>query len=189
MDIRRFTPDHTATLIEVVELRNAAAKLDAPFEHLLTAQQYAGMLRHGWDGEVPEVYAAWDEGRVVGVLELHTSEWDNRHLAWLDLVIHPDLRGAGRGSELLGFARERAVERGRISLGSFGWDNPTTRSFADRHAFPVKGSAIKRRQTLAAVDSDELTRLTPWRSPPQTTTSCCASPVRRRRTCWTPLRR
>jgi GNAT superfamily N-acetyltransferase len=159
MDIRRFTPGDTVTLPEVVDLRNAAAKVDAPFEHPLTVHQYAGMLRHGWDGEVPEPYAAWDGGRLVGVLELHTSEWDNTHLAWLDLLVHPDLRGAGRGTELLGFARKRAVALGRSSLGSFGWDIASTRRFADRHAFPVKGTAIKRRQDLAHVDRVGLARL------------------------------
>ena len=59
---------------------------------------------------------------MAGVVAVHTSEWDNTHLAWGEVLVHPDLRGAGRGSEMLGFAESRARELGRTSIGLDGWD-------------------------------------------------------------------
>ncbi len=152
MDIRRFTPDDRDTIVAAVDLNNAAQKIDAPFDYPMTVEEYTLMRRHGWDGEVPETYAAWEDDRLVGVTAVHTSEWDNKHLAWGELLVHPDLRGAGRGSELLAFAENRARELGRTSIGLDGWDGKETNRFAAKHGLPRKGSAIKRRQTLARLD-------------------------------------
>lgn len=159
MEIRRFTPDDRDTIVAAVDLTNAAQKLDAPFDHPVTVDGYALMRRHGWDGEAPETFAAWDDGRLAGIVAVHTSEWDNRHLAWGEVLVHPDLRGAGRGSELLGFAEHRARELGRTSFGLDGWDATETNRFAARHSLPRKGAAIKRRQTLSRVDRSELEQL------------------------------
>lgn len=152
MDIRRFTPDDRDTIVAAVDLHNAAQKIDAPFDYPMTVEEYTLMRRHGWDGEVPETYAAWEDDRLVGVTAVHTSEWDNKHLAWGELLVHPDLRGAGRGSELLAFAENRARELGRTSIGLDGWDGQETNRFAAKHGLPRKGSAIKRRQTLVRLD-------------------------------------
>lgn len=159
MRIVRFTPDDHGTLAAAVELINAAGKVDAPFDHPWTVTQLELLWRHGWDGEVPETYTAWDDDRLAGLLQVHTSEWDNRHLAWLDLLVHPDLRGAGRGSALLAFAEARARRLGRTSIGLAGWDNPRTERFAARHDLPRRSAAIKRRQHLARLDRQALERM------------------------------
>jgi GNAT superfamily N-acetyltransferase len=152
MRIERFTPDDHDTVVAAVEVANAAAKVDAPFEYPSTVADYSGMLRHGWDGEVPETHAGWQDDRLVGLVSLYTSEWDNRHVAWVEVLVHPDLRGAGRGSELLAFAEHRARALGRTSIGAFAWDGPRADGFASKHGLPRRGSAIKRRQTLDRVD-------------------------------------
>lgn len=159
MEIRRFTPDDHDVIVEAVALSNAAQKVDAPFDHPTTVDEYTLTRRHGWDGEVPETHAAWEHDRLVGVVAVHTSEWDNTHLAWGEVLVHPDLRGAGRGSTMLEFAESRARELGRTSLGLDGWDREETHGFARKHGLPRKGSAIKRRQTLAKVDYALVERL------------------------------
>jgi GNAT superfamily N-acetyltransferase len=156
MEIRRFTPDDQDTVSAAVELTNAAGKVDAPFEHPTTPEQYALRLRHGWDGEVPETHAAWERDRLVGLVAVETSEWDNTHLAWLEVRVHPDARGVGHGSELLGFAEARARDLGRTSIGIAGWDSPETLGFAGKHALPRKSSAIRRRQWVSRLDRTEL---------------------------------
>lgn len=153
MRLQHLSPDDLAAVAAAVELTNAASKVDASFQHPVTVDGYAGMLRHGWDGEPAETHLAWDGERPAGVVALHTSEWDNRHLAWLEVRVHPDLRGMGRGSELLAFAEDRAEELGRSSVGLDGWDCPETYRFATKHGFPRKGVAVKRRQTLSRVPS------------------------------------
>ena len=158
-DISRFTPDDTEVVAEAVALTNAAARVDAPFLHPVTVRQYTLFRRHGWDGEVPELYAAGEGGRLVGLVAVHTSEWDNRHLAWLEVLVAPEARGVGRGSRLLAFAESRARELGRTSIGLDAWEGPVTARFTAAHDLPRKGAAIMRRQTLARVDRSRVDAL------------------------------
>lgn len=159
MDIRRFTPDDTDTVGAVVDLTNAVRRTDAPFQHETTVLGYIGYLRHGWDGEVPETYAAWEGDRLVGTVSVHTSEWDNTHLAWVDPVVHPDKRREGRGSSLLQFAADRSRELGRTSLGTDAWEAPHVFAFTGKHDLPQKSAAIMRRMTLPHVDREMVDKL------------------------------
>ena len=159
MEIRSFSADDTDTVAAVVDLKNTASKVDAPFEHPSTMRTYTAMMLHGWDGETPETYAAWDDGSLVGALELSVSEWDNTHVAWVAITVHPDQRRRGHGTRLFEFAVDRARSLGRRSLGCDGWDTAAARGFAAKHGLPRKSSAINRRQTLAAVDQRALARI------------------------------
>ncbi|MDQ3617041.1 MAG: GNAT family N-acetyltransferase [Actinomycetota bacterium] len=159
MEIHAFTADDSDTVAAVVDLLNAADKVDAPFTPPQTVQNYTAMMVHGWDGEAPETYAAWEDGSLVAVLGLWTSEWDNTHLAWADLMVHPDARRRGHGTQLLDFAKERARELGRRSVGSDGWDCMQTTAFAARHGLARKSSAIARRQVVSTVDPAVLEEL------------------------------
>jgi GNAT superfamily N-acetyltransferase len=159
MEIRRYTADDAEALAAAVELVNAVREHDAPFAHPLTVRAHSGWIRHGWDGEPPETYAAVEAGQVVGLVDVHVGEWDNTHLAWLGVQVHPALRGSGRGTALLTFAEARARELGRTSIGIDGWDSETTRRFAGRHDLPVRSAAVNRRQTLAKVDWELIGRM------------------------------
>ena len=156
MDIVEFTVEDTHTIEAVVELANAARKVDSPFSHPQTVSGYTGTMRYGWDGETPTTFAAWESGSLAGLVEFHTSEWDNTHLAWVVFVVHPDLRRRGHGSRLLEFAKEQTRSLGRTSIGCDGWDNDTTNGFATASRLPRKGSAINRRQVLASVNRQAL---------------------------------
>jgi RimJ/RimL family protein N-acetyltransferase len=151
MDIETLTPDSGA-LTEAVTLVNAVAAHDSPWVHPETSASLAGYMRHGWDGEPPRWFAARENGVLVGTAELHTSEWDNTHLAWLGIAVHPDLRGAGRGGELLGFVVDRARAAGRTSAGTNGWESPAVTAFATGHGFERRSQAINRRQYLHQLD-------------------------------------
>jgi len=152
MDIRKFTAEDKGTVAAVVELRNAADKVDAPFSHPDTVHRYTASLLYGWDGETPETYAAWDEDTLVGVLGLSVSEWDNTHLAWAGVAVHPDARRRGYGTQLFEFAIDRTRELGRRSIGCDAWDGSAGVHFAAKLGLQRKSSAINRRQTLSALD-------------------------------------
>lgn len=156
MDIRRLDLDDGAAVAAAVDVVNAVRRADTPFEHPRTVEEWVLARRLGWDGEAPEPYAAWQGDRLVGLLAVHTSEWDNRHLAWLELEVDPEHRGRGLGSTLLEFGERRARELGRTSIGVDGWDLPHVRSFAAAHDLPARGVSVKRRQTLAEVDRADL---------------------------------
>ncbi len=160
MDITRFYPDDTSTVAEVVDVRNAALNADCPDLIPDTALGYAGAIRYGWDGEVPETYVGRSaDGRAAGLLEIHTSEWDNTNLAWLRVIVHPHARRQGYGSALLEAGMKRAGELGRHSIGGDGLDLPHIVRFAQAHGFERRASEINRRQHLDRLDRDDLGRL------------------------------
>lgn len=156
MDITRFGPDDAAALHEWVDLANAVAATDAPWEHPWTMTTAEGRFRHGWDGEPAVPYLARVDGTVVGVGSISTSEYDNLHLAWFGVAVHPDHRRRGHGSEILAFLEQEAKETGRTSGGVDGWDSEATIGFATRHGYEKKHQAINRRQFLADADRTEL---------------------------------
>jgi len=158
MDIEALTADSGA-LPEVSAVLNVVAAHDAPWVHPETPASLGGFIRHGWDGEPPRWFAARENGAVVGTAELHTSDWDNTHLAWLGISVHPDLRGAGRGSELLDFALDQARAAGRTSAGANGWESPAVTAFATRHRFECRSQAINRRQYVDHLDRGMLKQL------------------------------
>jgi GNAT superfamily N-acetyltransferase len=159
MQIRPYTADDVPVLTSLVDLENAVGKVDAPWQHPETQSRVEGQLRHGWDGETPTSYGLFDGQRLVGNLQVHTSEWDNTDLAWLDVVVHPDERGRGHGSALMEHAFAEVRRLGRTKLGIDAWDAPGPDAFARRHGFERKSSAINRRQYVDQVDADVLRRL------------------------------
>jgi len=131
----------------------AAAKLDCPEQLLPTPRGYAAHLKHGWDGDPGRAYLARDDdGVTVGLLGVHTPTYDNTHLAWIEVGVHPDHRGRGIGSELLAYGEQVAHEHGRTSLGTDNWDLPKANAFSLRHGFEQKAVEVNRRQDIAGLD-------------------------------------
>jgi GNAT superfamily N-acetyltransferase len=117
------------------------------------------MLRHGWDGEPGAYFLVTVDGVDLAVGEYETTTYDNHHLAWLGVDVHPHHRRRGYGDQLLGFLLDRARAEGRTSVGFNGWDAEAPRAFAARHDFEQKSVEVNRRQHLARVDRAGLERL------------------------------
>jgi GNAT superfamily N-acetyltransferase len=98
------------------------------------------------------------DGVVVGGGTISTSDYDNLHLAWFDVVVHPDHRRQGHGSAILAYLEDRARALGRTSAGVAGWEAAAVTAFAARHGYEKKHQAINRRQLLADLDRAELGR-------------------------------
>lgn len=156
MKITPFGPDDAADIEAWVDLVNAVRRTDSPWEYPATPRSTAAMFRHGWDGEPSTPYLARVDGTVVGAGSLGTSEYDNLHLAWCGVQVHPERRRRGHGSEILGFLLEEVRRRGRTSVGIDGWDSESTHAFATGHGFEPKISSINRRQFLTDIDWAEL---------------------------------
>ncbi|WP_067433065.1 GNAT family N-acetyltransferase [Nocardioides jensenii] len=154
MEITQFGPDDQVPLRATVDVANAAIGADAPWSHPATLTSYAGMLRHGWDGEPSVPFLATVDGTPVAWATYNTSEWDNTHLAWLGIEVHPAHRLRGHGSVLMDFLVDRARSEGRTSVGIDGWDSDAARAFAARHGLEKKSQSLNRRQLLADVDPD-----------------------------------
>ncbi len=158
MDITRFGPDDVAALKEWVELANAVRLADSPWETEVTLLRVEARFRVGWDGEPSVPYLATVDGTVVGGGAISISEYDNLHLAWLGVVVHPEHRRQGYGSAIVAFLEDEARRLGRTSVGMDGWESDATRGFAAQRGFDKKHQSINRRQHLADVDRAELDR-------------------------------
>ena len=156
MDITRFGPDDVAALKEWVELSNAVRLADSPWETEVTLLRTEARFRVGWDGEPSTPYLATVDGTVVGGGAISTSEYDNLHLAWLGVLVHPEHRRRGYGSAILAHLEDEARRLGRTSVGMDAWESDATRCFAAKHGFEKKHQAIARRQYLADIDRAEL---------------------------------
>lgn len=155
MDIIRLDPDNAADVRAAVAVRNAAKDVDVPLLRDSTEATYGGWLRVGWDGEAPYAWLGRVDGEVVGLLQVEASTYDNTHLAWLDIRVHPDHRRRGHGSALYDFGLHHArAALGRTTIGLECWDNDASRAFAVARGFEPKYTEAIRRQTLADVDHD-----------------------------------
>ena len=159
MEIRQFEPDDREGVQQCVTITNAIGELDSPWMHPATAKDVEGELRWGWDLEPPAGFLATDGGEAVGYAEYWTSEWDNHHLAWLWIGVHPAHRGRRHGTALFEAVHTRARAEGRRSVGIDGWESEATLAFAKRHGFEKKSQSIIRRQTLAELDWGAVERL------------------------------
>ena len=159
MEIHRFGPDDAAKVAAYVEVANAAGAVDSPWSHPVTLRVADGRLRYGWDGEVEAPFLGLVDDDPVAFGSVATSEYDNLHLAWLDVTVRPECRRQGLGSEMLEALVAEATSRGRTSIGIDGWDHEVTRAFAARHGLEEKSRAINRRQHIAEVDWAALERL------------------------------
>ena len=152
MQLRSFGADDDRALRQYVEIVNAVIEVDSPWDNRLTYHGADGRLRHGWDGEVPESFLIDVDGEPVGYASYFVPTYDNQHLAWANIQVHPEHRRRGHGSLAIEALVDRARAEGKRTIGSDGWDSPGTLAFAERHGFTVAGIGVCRRQPLAEVD-------------------------------------
>lgn len=151
-------PGDPAAVAAYVEVRNAVSAVDAPWLHPMTARGVVADMTHGWDGEPDTLYVGIEGDLAVAAGMVATSEYDNLHLAWLGAKVHPDHRRRGLGTRLLERMAAEARALGRTSFGIDAWEDDGFAAFAARHGFEPKSRAINRRQAIADLDWDELTR-------------------------------
>jgi GNAT superfamily N-acetyltransferase len=139
--VRRFT-----------EVSNAVRRRDSPWMHPMTVRECVGELRFGWDGEPPVAFVARDARDDVAEGEYQTSTYDNLHLAWLQVEVHPDHRRRGYGSSLFEALVGRARAEGRTSVGIDGWADDAAKGFAAHHGLDQKAVEVQRRQYPRELD-------------------------------------
>ena len=158
MEIARVDPADAGTVAHVVAVRNAVNAADAPWLLPKTVRSVTADLTWGWEGEPDTAYLGAVDGQPVAVGTVSTTEYDNLHLAWLGVKIHPGHRRNGLGSELLESMLAEARSRGRTTFGADAWDCEASAAFASRHGFTAASVAVNRRQTLSELDFDDLVR-------------------------------
>jgi GNAT superfamily N-acetyltransferase len=159
MELRQVEWSDTEYVRRFAAVAEAARAADAPWMHPQTLAGTVGMLRHGWDGHPSTYFLAVVDGADVAAGEYETGAYDNFHLAWLGVDVHPEHRRRGHGGRLLELLIERARADAKTSVGGMGLDAEGPRAFAARHGFEQKAVEVNRRQLLAEVDRAQLDRI------------------------------
>jgi len=148
------------TLAEVLELEVAALAVDQPYAPPPTPTAARALRLHGWDGEPGQEWLYRDDaGRLVGKVGTHLPRWENRHVAFGGVLVHPQRRRRGIGRRLAAHLRELVDQPGRRVLVSRSLDAPAQRAFAAGLGFTPASIDIHRRQDLEAVDWDHVEAL------------------------------
>ncbi|MET3960129.1 GNAT superfamily N-acetyltransferase [Marmoricola sp. OAE513] len=144
MELFFCDPDDLEAVSAYVGAAEAARAVDAPWEQAPTITRIRAEMRHGFDGEPGEHYLLRADGRVVGTAAIFVSDRDNRELAWVELVVLPEVRRRGHGRAALALVLDRCLAIGRPLIVLYGWESDAARRFAAAAGFELESTEIRR---------------------------------------------
>lgn len=162
MPFVRVDPDNAAQVRSTAALLEAARQVDDPDNVPDTVLDLEHRLRYSWDlhPHVVELFTPDGAEQPVGVLDTERPTRDNRHLAVVDLVVHPEHRRHGHGSAMFAETVRQARAAGRTTLWlGCAADDDGAQAFLGGHGLVRATADARRRQVLAEVDLDEIARL------------------------------
>ena len=116
--LQPVSPDDTASVAALVEIRNAAQRIDDPEGCEWVPGAAADDLRYGWDLQPEEhfLYRADGAEQPVAALAVDMPKRDNLHLFWMQLLVHPEHRRQGHGTAVMTEALQLARQAGRSTI-------------------------------------------------------------------------
>ncbi|HSU35943.1 MAG TPA: GNAT family N-acetyltransferase [Propionibacteriaceae bacterium] len=162
MALARVKPDDLDQVAAVVDILNAARRIDDPESWPDLVELMTGELAYGWDLEPPEQFLYTPDGAdsPVASLSVDLPQRDNRHLVGAWIVVHPDHRRLGHGSNLMAEVLRIAAEAGRPTIWVQAVEaDQGARTFVERFGFVYASHDARRRQVLAEVDPEVIDNL------------------------------
>jgi len=159
VDMIELRPEAADLVAGFADLENEAVAVDAPWFHRTTPRLVENRLRYGWDLEPGRLFVGVEDGSVVASGAVHTTEWDNRDLAWFEITVHPDLRRRGLGTAVHEHVCGIAQAMGRTKFGADAWEGTPGVTFAGALGFESRSQEIHRRQHLAEVALNDVQML------------------------------
>jgi GNAT superfamily N-acetyltransferase len=140
-------------------VRVAAHAVDTPDLPQPTRRAAAAWLRHGWDGDRPEIGLTRDaSGRVIGALQVYLPRWDNTHLGSVKVTVDPQVRRRGLGRRLFEVGVERVRAERRRTLLASCVAQTAGEAFLKAIGLDQVYEEIYRRQDLVTLDWPRLDR-------------------------------
>lgn len=161
MEISWLDPDSVDRRdVDGWEALNAAAHaVDTPYLPPRTRRGSVAWLRHGWDGDRPEIALARAAGgRVVGALQVFLPRWDNIHLGSVKVWVDPQVRRRGIGRELFEAGVERVRAEGRRTVTASCFVRTAGEPFLQAMGLELVYQEAYRRQDVVTLDWSHLDR-------------------------------
>jgi GNAT superfamily N-acetyltransferase len=160
VDVTWLDPDHLDPHLTAgaAAVREAVRALDTPKVPSGTMTSLTADLRYGWDGDLPLMGVAHDEGRVAAVLCIDLPHWDNAHVGQVNVEVDPIARRRGLGRKLFDIGIERVRAEGRNVVLTEAFDGTPGAKFLETMDFEPASIAIMRRQDPATADWSHLDR-------------------------------
>lgn len=135
------------------EVERLAHRADSPYVVLRTWPQLLQMTRRPSPYYHRTLFAAYDDGQMVGCADLGLTQQDNLHLADLEVKVLPEHRRRGTGRALHDLAASTARQHGRTSLhaevATLGEGEPTGTAYGFAVAL---GYAVRHEETHQVLD-------------------------------------
>lgn len=152
--IDRRDVDAVAAVLDCARVVDAAH--DLPYD----TRGVRADLTHGWELNPAQTALARDgRGRVVGVLGVRSSPYDNPHAADIEVTVDPSVRRRGIGRLLFDAGVDRAVADGRTLVTAACWEVGPGVAFAKAVGLDRASEEVKRVQDLWTLDRAALDML------------------------------
>jgi len=158
--IRPLEAANDADVLAVLAVQIEASARDLTDFPQPTLANLRGRLLHPWPGTSHHSWVADVDGAVVGLVDVGLPQLDNRHMAEVEVLVHPEHRRRGIGRALHAHAVAFAREHGRTTMtgdhvtqlpdGPFR--DPGFGAFADAVGAKPALPEVRRRLDLNTVD-------------------------------------
>jgi len=149
MKLVEFGPEDTSHFDAFLALTLETDAVDCPWEMPRSAYRQEMYMRHSWEGEPGRWFLAYDADEPVGTASVHTSDYDNLEMAWLQVRVAPECRRRGHGTAILEQLESLAVQMGRPLFHVGEWDSEPLHRFAVAHGYERRSAEVRRTQVVA----------------------------------------
>jgi RimJ/RimL family protein N-acetyltransferase len=161
MRIEQWEPGDEAAVRGCHDVWLAVRETDDPLGSPKSAHVLGAWLQHGFMGHPGEAWLARDapEAPVIAWYRLGLPARENRESGFLHLVVHPDRRRRGAGTELLDHAIKRARAHDRTRLVSEVREGGAGEAFAARHQAARGITEVRRVLDVTTIPDGQLEKL------------------------------
>lgn len=157
VESRLITPDDLDACTEWSLVHSRAIARDTPWHCSLHPRRVQWMASR--ELGAPELRVHHVDGVAVAVSQLQVGYWANQDVATGEVMVDPEHRRMGLGTQVIRGLEKRAEGLSCRRLVFDGRDLPATREFADRNGYAVDLAGLARCLHLSKVDWDDFSAL------------------------------
>jgi GNAT superfamily N-acetyltransferase len=171
MTITQLDPADSVAMGQWYDVMGAVTRHDLPDFPTPSRQDHMARFEYPWPNVTEEALLAWDGDRVVGAASYQLPQTENLSMVYLELIVHPQHRRRGIGTNLLKevYAAARRHDRSLIEIetvrtlpGGGARDEAGYRYLTDRAHQPGMTSIRSRCEVVDHAGADQATLAEAW---------------------------